>query len=81
MHGFLGVCEGFFVSVELGEKSAHLHVSFTLVLVFLESFIGKFLDVVFETRVEIQKACFYVERAFFESPDFLVAHGHVVKYC
>ena len=53
LHGFLGVNEGFFVSVELGEKSAHLHVSFTLVLVFLESFIGKLLDVVFETRVEI----------------------------
>lgn len=60
MHGFLGVKKGFFMSVELGEKSAHLHVSFTLVLVFLESFIGKLLDVVFETRVEIQEACFYI---------------------
>ena len=53
LHGFLGVYEGFFMSVELGEKSAHLHVSFALVLVFLESFIGKLLYVVFETRVEI----------------------------
>ena len=51
LHGFLGVYEGFFMSVELGEESAHLHVSFALVLVFLESFIRKLLDVVFETCV------------------------------
>jgi hypothetical protein len=54
--------ESLFVSVELGEKCAHLHMSFALILVFLESLIDKVVNVGFETLGDVDYTSLDIER-------------------
>lgn len=75
------VAEGFFVSVQLRQQGAYLHVRFAFVFELFEFFFGRVAEVFRKSRRNVHETAFEIQRALFERPDFLVSHGHVMKYC
>ena len=79
LDGLLGVQQGFFVPIELGEQGADLHVNFALVLQLLQ-LLGRLLAEHGRQvdRIYLLQASIEAQSALLECSNLLKAEGHIV---